>query len=71
MGLSVEITIALAGANYLEVLEKHMLPIWDIHQCHHFMHDGAPAHMSKFVKRLLESGKYQFGSGKFFTFKTD
>ena len=46
--------IAFAGANYLEVLEQHMLSIWDIHQCRHFIHDGAPAHMSKFVKRLLE-----------------
>ena len=44
----------LAGPNYLEVLEQHMLPIWDIHQCHHFMHDSAPARMSNLVKKFLE-----------------
>ena len=30
-----------------------MFPILDIHQCHHFMHDGAPAHKSKLAKRFL------------------
>ena len=28
-----------------------MLPIWDIHQCHNFLHD---AHKSKLVKMLQE-----------------
>ena len=46
--------ITLAGANYFEVLEHLMLPIWDNHQYHHFMHDGAAAHKSKHVKRFLE-----------------
>ena len=36
--------ITLAGANYFEVPEQHMLSIWDFHQCHHFKHDGAPVH---------------------------
>ena len=27
--------ITLAGSGGLEVLEQHILPIWDIHQCHH------------------------------------
>ena len=47
-------TITLVGANYLKVLEQHMLHIWDIHQCHYFMHDGAPARESKLVKSFLE-----------------
>ena len=46
--------ITLAGANYLEVLEQHMLPIWDIHQCHHFMLDSVHARKSKLVKMFLE-----------------
>ena len=41
--------ITMRGANYLEVLEHHMLPFWDIH---HFMHDGA-----KLVKKFLENKK--------------
>ena len=31
-----------------------MLPIWDIHQCHDFLHDGAPPCKSKLVKMLQE-----------------
>ena len=31
-----------------------MLSMWDIHQCHHFMHDGAPIRKSRLVKRFLE-----------------
>ena len=46
--------ITLDGAHYLEVLEQYMLPIWDIHQCHDFLHDGTPAHKSKLVKMLQE-----------------
>ena len=53
--------ITLAGSNYLEVLEHHMLPLWDIHQCHHFMHDGAPSRKSKLVKRFLEDREIQIG----------
>ncbi|KAG7156092.1 Transposable element Tcb2 transposase-like 4, partial [Homarus americanus] len=36
--------VTMKGTNYIEVLRDHMLPFWPIHQCHHFMHDGAPAH---------------------------
>ena len=56
--------ITLTGANYLEVLEQHMLPIWDIHKCHPFMHDGAPVRTSKLVKRFWRIGKYQSGSSQ-------
>ena len=38
-------------SNYIEVLKEHL---WGIHQCEHFMHDGAPAHKSKIVKQFLE-----------------
>ena len=31
-----------------------MLPIWDIHQCHDFLHEGAPPHKSKLVKMLQD-----------------
>ena len=45
--------VTMRGANYLEVLEQHMVPFWHIHQCHHFMHDGAPAHRTKVVQKFL------------------
>ncbi|XP_076811815.1 uncharacterized protein LOC143458825 [Clavelina lepadiformis] len=31
------------GSNYITVLKDHLLTFWRIHQCDHFMHDGAPA----------------------------
>ena len=31
-----------------------MLPIWDIHQCHNFLHEGAPPRKSKLVKMLQD-----------------
>ena len=46
--------ITMKGSNYIEVLKEHLLTFWGIHQCHHFMHDGAPAHKSKIVKKFLE-----------------
>ena len=46
--------------NYFDVLEHQILPFWDIHQYHHFMHDGAPAPNSKLVKKFLESKKIQW-----------
>ena len=29
--------VKMRGDNYLRVLDQHMLPFWDIHQCNHFM----------------------------------
>ena len=46
--------VTMRGDNYLRVLDQHMLPFWDIHQCNHFMQDGAPAHRSKVVKKWLK-----------------
>ena len=51
--------ITLDGAKYLEVLEQHMLPIWDNHQYQDFLHDGAHAHKSKLVKMLQEYREIQ------------
>lgn len=45
--------VTMKGSNYIDVLRDHMLDIWDIHECDHFMHDGAPAHKSKQVKKFL------------------
>ena len=58
-GETLALAITLTGANDLEVLEQHMLPISDFHQCHHFKHDGAPARKSKLMKRFPEEGKIQ------------
>ena len=46
--------VTMRGDNYLRVLDQHMLLFWDIHQCNHFMQDGAPAHRSKVVKKWLK-----------------
>ena len=46
--------VTMKGSNYLEVLQDHMLDFWDIHDCNFFMHDGAPAHRTKTVKKWLE-----------------
>ena len=46
--------VTMRGDKYLRVLDQHMLPFWDIHQCNHFMQDGAPAHRSKVVKKWLK-----------------
>ena len=46
--------VTMRGDNYLGVLDQHMLPFWDIHQCNHFMQNGAPAHRSKVVKKWLK-----------------
>ena len=36
-----------------------MLPIWDIHQCHDFLHEGAPTRKSKLVKMLQDDREIQ------------
>ena len=43
--------ITMRRNNYLRVLDQHMLLFWDIHQCNHFLQDGAPVHRSKVVKK--------------------
>lgn len=45
--------VTMKGNNYIDVLRDHMLKFWDIHECDHFMHDGAPAHKSKEMKKFL------------------
>ena len=42
------------GDSNLEILEQHMLPIWDIHHCHEFLHEGAPPRKSKLEKMLQD-----------------
>ncbi|KAG7175342.1 Transposable element Tcb2 transposase-like 1 [Homarus americanus] len=49
--------VTMKGTNYIEVLRDHMLPFWPIHHCHHFMHDGAPAHKSKIVTKFLSDNE--------------
>lgn len=45
--------VTMRGTNYLEVLRDHMLPFWEIHESSYFMHDGAPAHKSKLVRKFF------------------
>ena len=44
---------------YINILKEHLFTFWRIHQCHHFMHDGAPAHKSKIVTKFLNSHNIQ------------
>ena len=46
--------ITLDGGNYLEILEQHMLTIWNIYQCHDSLHDGAPPRKFKLVKMFQD-----------------
>ena len=43
----------MKGIPYIDVLEHHLLPFWGLHNCDLFMHDNAPCHMSKIVKKYL------------------
>ena len=43
----------MKGITYIDVLEHHLLPFWGLHNCDLFMHDNAPCHMSKIVKKYL------------------
>ena len=45
--------VTMKGSNYIDVLKEHLLSFWSIHECNYFMHDGAPAHRSKVVKKFL------------------
>jgi transposase len=38
---------------YQQTLEDHLLPFMQIHQCTHFLQDGAPCHASKKTKAFL------------------
>ncbi len=38
---------------YQRTLEDHLLPFFQIHQCTHFLQDGAPCHASKKTKAFL------------------
>lgn len=46
--------VTMKSDNYIDVLRDHMVKFWEIHDCNFFMHDGAPAHRSKAVKKFLE-----------------
>ena len=45
--------MTMKGSNYIYVLKHHMLAFWRIHQCDHFMYNGAPAHKSKSISKFL------------------
>lgn len=49
--------VTMKGSEYINVLEEHLLPFWDIHQCDYFMQDSAPAHTSKVVMKFLNDHK--------------
>ena len=49
--------VTMKSANYIEVLRGHMLNFWEIYDCNFFMHDRAPAHKSKALKKFLETKK--------------
>ena len=47
----------MKAANYIDVLRNHLLLQFHIHGCKFFMHDGAPCHSSKAVKKFLNDNK--------------
>ena len=46
--------VTMKGNNYVNVLKDHLIPFMDIHQCHTFMHDGAPPHKALKCRELLD-----------------
>ena len=47
--------VTIKGSIYINILKGHLFKFWRIHQCDHFMHDGAPAHKSKIVTKVPNS----------------
>ena len=43
--------VAMRSNNYLN---QHRIPLCPIHQCHHFIHDGAPANRTNVIKNWLD-----------------
>ena len=39
---------------YIDALERHLSPFWDIHEYHQFMHDGGSSHKTKIVQKWLD-----------------
>ena len=47
------------GDLYIKVLSDHMITMFDLHQCSHFMHDSAPCHKAKKVTKWLQTKKIE------------
>ena len=46
--------VSMKGSIYINILKEYLCIFWRIHQCDHFIPDGAPAHDSKIVTKLLK-----------------
>ena len=44
---------------YIKVLNYHMITMFELHQCSHFMHDSVPCHKAKKVRKWLQTKKFE------------
>jgi hypothetical protein len=51
--------MTMNGERYQQVLEDHLLPFMEMHQCSHFLQDGAPCHASKRIKEFLKEMPFE------------
>ena len=47
--------ITMKGSIHINILKEHLRTFWRIHQCDHFIPDGAPAHKLKRVTKFPNS----------------
>ena len=43
--------VMMNGDSYIKVLSDHMVTMFELHQCSHFMHDSAQCHKAKKVTK--------------------
>ena len=49
--------VTMKGSIYMNILKEHLFTFWRIHQCDHFIPDGAPALDSKIETKFLNVHK--------------
>ena len=49
--------VMMNGDLYIKVLSDHMVTMFELNQCLHFIHDSAPCHKAKKVTQWLQTKK--------------
>ena len=49
--------VMMNGDLYIKIISDHMVTMFEIHQCSHFMHDSAPCHKANKVTKWLQTKK--------------
>ena len=51
--------VMMNGDLYIKILIDHMVTMFELHQCSHFMHDSAPCHKANKVTKWLQTKKIE------------